>query len=223
MPVSGWKGLVKITGTPTAMVGEATTELVADTVFQITNPIKRILDPDSAIVVKKNGVAQAAALYTLNQLFGTVTFLAAIGGADVVTLDANYLPTLEIIECFEASVQMTRDVADRTVFKGPASVDSSKQKFALLKEASGSISHLRALLDDLDPGGGTVKLFDVMGNGVRKVLELSLGDSGYAFRSWFLFESQELSAARDDLVNASLSWQSTSDDAGQSTFGIGLL
>lgn len=223
MPVAGWKGAVKISGTPTAMVAEATTELVADTTFQITNVARRILDPDAALTVLVDAVPQAATLYTLNHLFGKVTFLAPIGAAAVVTVTGNYLPTLDVIECFEASVQMSRDVVDRTAFKGPASTDASRQKFALLKTASGSISHMKALLDDLDAGGGTVKLFEVMANGTRKVLELTLGDSGYAFRAWFLFDQQELSAARDALVDAALSWQSTVDDAGRSVFGIDLL
>lgn len=221
MPYAGWKGLVKVTGTPTAMVAEATTELVADTVFQITNAAKRIIDPDAALTVKVNGIATGLA-FTVNYLFGKITFAAPLGGADVVTLDGNYLPTLEVIECFEASASMSRDVAESTAFKGTGSTDPSKQKKALLKDASGSISHMRALLDDLDAGAGTVKLFDLMANGTRKVLELVLGDSGYSFRAWILFDAQELSAARDDLVNASLNWQATTDDTGRSTFGVDL-
>lgn len=221
MPHAGWKGLVKVTGTPTAMVGEATTELVADTVFQITNAAKRILDPDAALSVLVNGGAAPA--HTINHLRGKVTFAAPIGGADVVTVTGNYLPTLEVIECFEANASMSRDLADKTAFKGSASVDSSKQKFPLLKDANGSISHMRALLDDLDAGGGTVKLFDLLANGTRKVLELVMGDSGYSFRAWVLFDQQELSSARDDIVNASLSWQATTDDTGRSTFNVDLV
>jgi hypothetical protein len=222
MPTPGYNSTVKVTGTPTAMVGEATTDAGAHTTYQITNAAKRILDPDAAITVKKNGVAQAATLYTLDKLFGRVTFLAALLGGDVVTIDGNYLPTLDVIECKEASVSNQRDLADTTVFKA----SPAKTKMALLKSASGSIHHLKALLDDLDAGAGTVRLYDLMANGTRKVLELGFGSSGYVWRGWVLFESQEVSAAFDDLVNASLSWQSTLDDSqssvGNSAFGFGI-
>lgn len=218
MPVAGWKGAVKITGTPTAMVAEATTELVADTVFRITNAARRILDPDAALTVLVNGGAAPA--HTINHLRGKITFAAPIGGADVVTVTGNYLPLLDVIHVHEASVQMSRDIADVTVLKGPASTDASRQKYGLLKDASGSIGRLHPLFDDLDAGGGTVKLYELLESSTRKVLDLVLGDSGQSFRSWMLFDSQELQSARDDLINASLSWQSTTDDTGRSTFNV---
>jgi hypothetical protein len=219
MPVAGYNSTVKVTGTPTAMVGEATTDVGGlHTTYQVTNAIKRILDPDAAIVVKKNGVAQASTLYTLTYLFGTVTFLAPLLGGDVVTIDANYLPTLDVLEARTFNVVMHRDLADSTVFKS----SPHKTKFALLKDANGSIGTLRALLDDLDPGGGIVTLQALMANGTRKVLELGLGSSGYVWRGWVLFDSQDVSSAFDALVEGTLSWQATLDDNGLSIFGFGL-
>jgi hypothetical protein len=219
MPFAGYPSTVKVTGTPTAMVGEACTNLGGN-VFQVTASAKRIIDPDAAIVVKDAGVPVPTTNYVLNKLFGKITFSVPPGGA--VTVDANYLPTLDVIECKEFSVSNARDLADSTVFK----VSPHRTHLALLKDASGSISHLKALLDDLDPGGGTVKLYDLMANGTRKVLELAFGNSGYVWRGWVLFDSQEVAAAFDDLVNASLNWQATLDDSqsalGNSAFGFDL-
>jgi len=225
MPHKGSVSTVKITGTPTAMVDEPTTELVADTVFQITNAAKRILDPDAAIVVEVNG-APVASNFVIDKLFGKVTFSPALAGGDTVAITGNYLPTLDVLECREFTVTNTRDLADSTVFK-PAPA-FNRTKFALLKHASGSISSLRALLDDLDAGGGTVKLQELLASGTRKVLELALGDSGYVWRGWVLFPSQEVRAAFDDLVQATVPFETTLDDSaggvlGNSLFGVGLL
>lgn len=222
MPVKGSVSTVKVTGTPTAMVDEATTELVADTVFQITSSTKRILDPDAAITVKVNGGAVTTG-FVLDKLFGKATFSPALAGGDTVTISGNYLPTLDVLECKEFTVANNRDLADSTVFKA----SPHRTKFALLKDANGSISTLRALLDDLDAGGGTVKLHELFANGTRKVLELAFGDSGYVWRGWVLFDAAEVAAAFDDLVNGSLNWQSTIDDSaggvlGNSAFGFGV-
>lgn len=222
MPTPGYNSTVKVTGTPTAMVDEATTELVADTVFQITNAAKRIIDPDAAITVKVNGGAVTTG-FVLDKLFGKATFTPPLGGADTVTISGNYLPTLDVLEAKEFSVQNKRDLVDSTVFK----TNPNRTRFALLKDASGSINTLRALLDDLDPGGGVVTLQALMANGTRKVLELAFGNSGYVWRGWVLFDSQEVAAAFDDLVTGNLNWQATLDDSaggvlGNSAFGFGL-
>lgn len=218
MPISGHDSTVKVTGTPTAMVGEATTEVTTDLVFQITNAVKRILDPDAAVTVKIGGSATGLA-HTIDYLFGIVTFAAPIGAADVVTIDANYLPTLSVLEAREFSIAMARDLADSTVFKS----SPHRTRTALLRDASGSIGDLRALYDDLDPGGGTVKLFDLLNNGTRKVLEVVFGNSGYVFRAWILFEGADVNGPRDELVSTSLSWQlATNLTKTSAAYGIGL-
>lgn len=202
MPSAGYNSTVKITGTPTAMVAEATTELVADTVFQVTNAARRILDPDAALTVLKNAVPVVSG-FSIDYLFGKVTFSPALAPADVVTLTGNFLPTLDIIESKMFSISMSRDLGDTTVFKSTP----EKTRLGLLKYASGKIEHLKALLDDLDPGGGVVRLYDLLANDTRKVLEVNPGGQADYWRGWIRFDSQEVAAAVEDLVNASLSWQ----------------
>src|SRR3954452_186344 len=108
--IAGRKGLIKVSGVGVAFVGEATTKVTANTVYQITNATKRGWDRAAAITVKKDGVAQAAALYTLNRLTDTVTFLADIGGAPVVTLDGTYLPLSNAAEAKSFSYKLMRDI-----------------------------------------------------------------------------------------------------------------
>jgi hypothetical protein len=171
-------------------------------VFQVTNFLRRIIDPDAAVTVKVNAIVVTTG-FTIDYLFGKVTFSPALAPADVVTVSGNFLPTLDVIESKEFSVSMTRDMGDVTVF----AVTDNRSRLPLLKDASGSISHLKALLDDLDPGAGTVRLFNLLVDGTRKVLELNPGGQADFWRGWVTFESQEVAAAVDDLVNATLNWQ----------------
>jgi len=211
MPSAGYNSTVKITGAPVAMAAEATTELVADTVFQITSAAKRIIDPDAALTVLVNAVPVSSG-FTVDYLFGKVTFSPALGAADVVTLTGNYLPTSDLLEAKEASISMTRDLADSTVFKA----DPNRTRTALLKDASGSISVLRACLDAVV---GTT-LFDLLGNGTRKVLEIVPGSGVQTFRAWVRFDSEEVKAAIEDLVSASIGWKAVTSENGKASFGL---
>jgi len=217
MPISGHDSTVKVSGTPTGMVAEATTEVTANVLFQITAAAKRIIDPDAALTVLVNA-APVTTGFVVDYLFGTVTFDPPLT-SDVVTLTGNYLPTLAVLDAREFSVVMSRLLADSTVFK----TSPHRTRQALLKDASGSIGTLAALHDDLDPGGGSVKLIDLLADGTRKLLEVVFGNSGYAFRAWILFESEEVNGVRDDLVNSSLGWQLAGSSLNLVSYGIGLV
>jgi hypothetical protein len=114
--LAGRRALVKVTGNPVAFADEATTKLVANTVYQITNAVKRIWDPTVAIVVKKDAVIQSATLYTLNRLTGKITFLADIGGAPVVTVSGSYLPVAVAAGARAYSYEILASVVDDTDF-----------------------------------------------------------------------------------------------------------
>jgi len=204
MPSAGYNSTVKITGTPTAMVDEATTNLVPDLVYQITNAARRIVDPDAPIIVKVNAVP-VVGTWSFDFLFGKVTFDAPLVPLAVVTISGNFLPTVDVIESRDFTVSMMRDLADTTVFKA----NPNRTRLALLKDANGSISHLKALLDDLDPGGGVLRLYDLFSSATRKVLEVNPGGQTDFWRGWVTFDSQEVATAVADLVNATLNWQCT--------------
>src|SRR6266496_4096205 len=98
MAIAGRRALVKVSGGAIVFTDEACTTVTANTVFQITNAVKRVWDRAVAVVVKKDAVVQAAALYTLNRLAGTITFLADIGGGHAITVSGSYLPMAAVIE-----------------------------------------------------------------------------------------------------------------------------
>lgn len=216
MPSAGYNSSVKGTGTPTAMVAEATTELVADTVFQITASARRILDPDAALTVLVNA-APVASGFTVDYLFGKVTFSPALAPGDVVTLTGNYLPAFEVLEGREASVSMKRDIGDVTIFHA---TDKHRKKLALLLDASGTIGILRAFLDLLEGGNPASQLFAILTDGTRKVIEYAPGGQSKVFRAWVRFETEDVEAAVDALVTGSLSWQCVTSENGKASFSL---
>ena len=68
MPRAGYTGTVKASGAAVVMTAEACTSLGSNR-YQITNTAKRIVDPNTALVVLENGVASVLA-YTFDHLFG---------------------------------------------------------------------------------------------------------------------------------------------------------
>jgi len=210
MPTPGYNSTLKSSGTPTAMVNEATSELTADTIFQITNSARRIIDPDAAVVVRVNGVIVTTG-FTLDYLLGKATFSPPLNPADVVTISGNYLPMFDLLEGKEFNIDLSRDLNDSTVFK--ATPNRTRQP--CLKDASGSISVLSNLLD---ASGGIPVLFDLLSNGTRFVLEITPGGTTKVFRAWVRFESQQVAAAVADLVNATLNWQLVTSENSLASF-----
>lgn len=97
-PLSGKGAAVYASGAALSFTGEAFTTVSANTVYQITNTAKRVWDRSTTITVKKDAVTQAATLYTLNRLTGTITFMADIGGGHTITADGNYLPITQVAQ-----------------------------------------------------------------------------------------------------------------------------
>lgn len=188
---------IKISGTPVALVGEATTEIETDRVFQITNPAKRVIDPAQLVNVKIDGVGQADGSYTIDYLFGLITFNAPIAALGVVTIDGAYLPVAAIAEAHEFSLSGGRDMLDST----PFGVDAKRREAGLL-DASGSLS----VFDDLSDLYGADTLMDLLLDGTPKLIEIHPAASGKFFRLWALFESEELGGSVADLVNATLNF-----------------
>jgi hypothetical protein len=87
MPTNSNSTTVKIGGTPTSFSNEACTKVTANTVYQITDATKRVLDPNTALTVEvdadggwRRGVRdRSASTYTVDYMFGKVTFTADQG------------------------------------------------------------------------------------------------------------------------------------------------
>ena len=102
-------------GTSTAMVNEATTQIGSTKSYRITSNAHRIIDPYVPVVVKANAVTVAAAdIDNIDYLAGIVTFDAGYTPAAPVTIDGNYLPTTEIAGSRSFTMTMTSEAKDET-------------------------------------------------------------------------------------------------------------
>lgn len=199
MPIAAHSTTVKVSGVAVAVTGEACTDLGSN-VFQITTSARRIMDPSVTPVVKDGGVAVSSALYSVNYLFGKVTFTAPPGGA--VTIDYSYLPVAAIAAVKGFSVSVDNGLNEATTFDS----SGARKRHKCLSDHSGSLQMLSLPIEDIDPvTGGTQTLADVFNNGTPKLLELGLGS--YFLRSWIILGQLEVGAAVEGLVESTVSFE----------------
>ena len=225
---AGWQTTLKIGGTPTAMVAEATSVLADDSAGrhrrQITNATKRLLDPGSAVTVKDGGVAVASAdVYAIDYLFGIVTFASGyvIGGA--ITFDASYVPLLTIAEGRAYKLNREAGQVDTTTFDSAAGTGGRRSTPTLLG-ASGDMELVEGTDPDLDPGADSVVLQTLMDQGTAKLIEIQY-QTGWYFRAWVLFPGIEKGAEVEDVMKQTVRWQASAQSptsySSNAYFGIG--
>jgi hypothetical protein len=187
MTKAGRLTVVKVSGTAVAMTGEATTT-TDNTVYQITNTAKRVLDRDATITVKDGGVATAET-YTLDRLGGTITFTSADPGR-VITVDGDYLP---MSTAAYAHAHTYRKGVDLHLI--PAYGATHKKRLPGLKFASGTLSQWDVTSDYFS---------DALTAGEPIVLEFRAEAAGEPKRVWALLESDEMRSAiaspQDEIV-----------------------
>lgn len=118
----GYNAAFYATGASTAMTDEACTEN-SGTEFQITNTAKRILDHDTAVVVKANTVVQSGN-YTIDYNFGIVTFTDGTHTGETITITANYLPRYQIAKVVTGSFDVSFDAQDSGVQGEPGEANT---------------------------------------------------------------------------------------------------
>lgn len=211
MAIAGFSAKAKLTGTSTAFTNEACTEVTANTVYRITNAAKRIVDPTVAITVQTDPIADgtwgtiAAADYTFDYLFGTVTFSADQGGPALVRVSAgNYLPILAVAEVRSFEFSASRTVLETTT----QDTTGAKTKLLGLGDIEGSAELLAHLLNDLDSGvGGIQSIHSFFLAGTPKVLEFRPGSGTTYFRAWVKFDGVKEKSEVDGLVTASVAFK----------------
>jgi hypothetical protein len=222
MPYAGWAGTIKVSGTPTAFTNEATTALGGN-VFQITNSVRRIVDPATAITVKDNGVTVPATSYTFDYLYGKVRGYAASPGP--ITVDGSYLPLLTVADAVSAAINQMRELLETTSFDSAAAASGARRFLAGLKGADGELEIVDVADTDLDGGAGTVVLATLMDAGTPKLLEVGLGNSGAFWRGWILLEGLARVQNVKELPKTTVRWRACGIvGAGQTEaayFGVG--
>lgn len=204
MSTAAHTSVVRGPGASTAFTNEPTTKLTANTVYQLNTDAKRLLDPAVAVVVEVDadgvgagGYAVApASSYTVDYLFGIITFLADQGSAALVRVSGSYLPVIDLVGVTDWSYTASREVLDDTTVNNAA---GNRTKKLGLKDLSGSLTLLELLSYDHDPGGGTLVLQTLLDNGTPLLLEVAAG--GKRFRAWVLLESAEGGGDVAGLIN----------------------
>lgn len=218
----GFQTTIKVSGTPTAFTGAATTALAADSLGrarrQITTAANRILDPNSAVTVKDNAVAVSAAnIAGIDYTTGIVTFVGGYTFVGAITVDGSYLPLLTVAEGRSYSIKRSRTRLDTTTFEHAASTKAHRTSLGRLI-ADVDLELLDADDTDLDAGAGTVVLQTLMDQATPKLLEIQLA-TGWYFRCWVLFPSIEKTSEEDGLMRQRVLAESCSVSTTGNNFG----
>lgn len=200
----GYRAVVRIAATPTAHTAEAFTNSDGGSYLQykITATARRILWLASGLTVKVNGSAVAAADYTVDPLFGRVTFLVALLNTDTVTADTHYLPTTAIAYAKAFSMKVSATPADATSF-GSA---GWKTPIPTLGDAEGTLD----LVEPTSHAFVSTTSFDTLTDRVTVfVVELQPDSTRHEiWRCYVLASSAESKAAVAGIAEGSLAWMS---------------
>jgi len=189
--------LVQITGSSTAFTGEACTVVDGNT-YQLNSASKRIIDPDTALVVNDAGSPDAAS--AADFLFGKATLSEAPGGA--VTMSGKYLPLLDLALVRSFGLKVSGSVHDTSAINGGA----SKTRLVGLQDVSLTLETTAQRYDDLDAGAGVVTIDGaaVALYGTPILVSLLPFSGGNYFRGWFLLDALESKGPVDGLLSLSL-------------------
>jgi len=205
----GYLTTVKKGGTSTAFTNEATTRLTANTVYQITDTAKQVLDPTVTPTVEVDadggggGGYAAGTGYTIDYLSGTVTFAADQGGSALVRVSGSYIPLLSVASARATSVKRSRTILDSTKFNSTG----FKSFIYGLLEVSGDLELVEDGLTDHDPGAGTQKFMLDVETPTIVFLEIRPGGSGAKTRMWAAIESADPAPSVDGLTTTKLSFK----------------
>lgn len=114
--VAPYEAKIYKSGTATSFTDEATS-LVSGKTYQIDDTTKRVVDWNTTVVIKDDGVAVASTNYTLDYMHGKVTFVAAYSVNGAVTFaSGKYLPMSAYGWASEANLTQTVNAVDQTSF-----------------------------------------------------------------------------------------------------------
>ncbi|MDP2275284.1 MAG: hypothetical protein Q8K32_31350 [Archangium sp.] len=217
MSTAAHTGVIRGQGTSTAFVLEPTTKLTANTRYQLNTDLKRLIDPAVAVVVEVDAdgaggggyVVANPSTYTVNYLFGIITFLADQGAPALVRVSGSYLPVIDLLGVTSWEFTCMRTVLDNTTL--PAA-GGWRTKQLGLKDVTGSLEVNELITIDHDPGAGTLILQNSHENGTPFLFERSVG--GRRFRAWMLLESTAMDGGIDGLVNNNVNFTGAARAAG---------
>lgn len=210
-------GVIRCQGTSTAFTNEATTKLTANTRYQLNTDVRRLLDPSVAVVVEVDadgagagGYAVApASSYSVDYLFGVITFAADQGASALVRVSGSYLPVVDLIGVTSWKLDASRTVLDDTAVNNTSGYRTKKLG---LKDLTAELELNESLLTDNDTGAGVKKLEDFYTNATPLLFERSVG--GKRFRAWVLPSGTGEAGAIDELVKSTLTFTGAAQAVG---------
>lgn len=169
---------IKVAGAAVSMTNEAASTTDRYT-YQITNAAKRLIDKDTAVVVKVNGVTGSTG-FTINHLLGKVVFTAQKSAEDVITISGKYLPLSLAASAYDFTYGKEVDAYDVSRF-----LDTAKRRISGHKFAYGTLSKW----DITD-----TFFVDALTDGTAKYLVLNSGE-GDPQVCFAYFDKSEIKAA----------------------------
>jgi len=199
MIAEGKNAAVFVTGDPISITNESTTT-TDNITYQIANEAKRVLDAETPVVVKVNGIAGSTG-FRLNRALGKVIFNNTRSPADVITISGAYLPKSLAVTAHEFSFGKSVDLGDVTRFR-----DSHKRKLPMQKYAYGTISQWDV----------TDTFFtDALLSATPKYVVFDSGAEGADPRAALAyFEKEEIKAAVSNPQDATVSFISADENVG---------
>jgi hypothetical protein len=195
--------LIKKSGTPTAMVGEAMS-LVSGKTYQITNSAKRVLSRTVSVIVLDDGdPVDLADIVSVDLFRGRVTFDAGYAIIGAITISATYIPMAELTGAYSYELQIGGDVMDDTDFERSRNDGPFRTKIYGLIDVTVSLgrhSELDYLFQDAKMEREVV-LIQINPGGIA--------DSGYI--GWFVVESVGQSGDVGALEDESISFNLDGD------------
>lgn len=191
---------VKIGGTPTEFTGAATTDLGGN-VFKIAEATKSVWSRGTTPTVYVDGAEVADTTYTVDYLFGEISFENPPAGA--VTVDGQYMPTLDVGGANTYSVEISGDILTDTDFKNANSNSGHQTKCYGLLDVAASVGRF-------DDSSKTLR--DKLKNREDVLLEISISKNAETIRGWFVVESAGSSGDLGALEAESLSFQLSGND-----------
>lgn len=199
MTIAGYDTEILLSGSGLALTNEACTNTTGD-VFQITDAAKRALDPTAVITVKANGITVSPELYTLDRLFGRVSFLST--PAAPVTVSGTYLPMTAVATATGGKFSRKATNTDVTPLNTPNRHVLRQQ---ILKDVSGSITRF----ETMDALFSAALLA-----GAMVVVQRNYAGAPFE-RAWVILESDDQDLSVDSVIEESIEFSGTTDADGR--------
>ena len=187
---------LSVGGTPTTMTGEICTSSSA-TEYYVDETAKQAIDPATAVTVYDGVTPLAADAYVLDYTNGLLTLDVEPSGE--VTITAKYIPLLTVAEAKALDV-----VRPQAVFADVTRLgDTAPRVSEIFKKCELTLTHMHAVSEDLDTGGGTTSWESLLAAGEPFFINADLG--GETLRGWFVADEESRShGVEADVQNATI-------------------